>query len=143
MDMQVHELTGVERSLAGKVAVVTGSTSGIGLGIARAFAEAGANVVINGLAEQIRELKKTQHEFASKAFQVIGDANKDISALRAEYGILDTRMTQLHAEIGRHISRNASDDPACAEAAKGHLGLVEVMRALRKSITLNYKLAEM
>ena len=98
---------------------------------------------INDLAEQIRELKKTQHEFASKAFQVIGDANKDISALRAEYGILDTRMTQLHAEIGRHISRNASDDPACAEAAKGHMGLVEVMRALRKSITLNYKLAEM
>ncbi len=98
---------------------------------------------INELAEQIKELKKGHHELASKAFQVIGDANKDISALRAEYGVLDTRMTQLQAEIGRHVSRNASNDPNCAEAAKGHQGLVDVMRALRKSITLNYKLAEM
>ena len=34
--------------LAGKVAVVTGSTSGIGLGIAQQMAAAGADVVVNG-----------------------------------------------------------------------------------------------
>ena len=37
--------------LAGKSAVVTGSTSGIGLGIARALAEAGADIVLNGFGE--------------------------------------------------------------------------------------------
>lgn len=37
--------------LAGRNAVITGSTSGIGLAIARALAEAGANVVINGLGD--------------------------------------------------------------------------------------------
>jgi len=39
-------------TLSGKVALVTGSTSGIGLGIARALAGAGANVVLNGFGEQ-------------------------------------------------------------------------------------------
>jgi hypothetical protein len=34
--------------LAGKSAIVTGSTSGIGLGIARAFAKAGMNIMLNG-----------------------------------------------------------------------------------------------
>jgi 3-hydroxybutyrate dehydrogenase len=37
--------------LTGKTVVVTGSTSGIGLGIARGFAAAGANVVMNGFGD--------------------------------------------------------------------------------------------
>ncbi len=38
-------------TLKGRSAVVTGSTSGIGLGIARALAGAGANVILNGRSE--------------------------------------------------------------------------------------------
>lgn len=38
-------------TLQGRVAIVTGSTSGIGLGIARALASAGADVVLNGLGD--------------------------------------------------------------------------------------------
>ncbi|MBL8439955.1 MAG: 3-hydroxybutyrate dehydrogenase [Betaproteobacteria bacterium] len=47
--------------LKGKSAIVTGSTSGIGLGIARALAAQGANVMLNGFgdADQIETLRFT------------------------------------------------------------------------------------
>jgi len=48
------------RSLSGKTALVTGSTSGIGLGIAHALAAQGANIVMNGFgdAAAIDQLQK-------------------------------------------------------------------------------------
>jgi NAD(P)-dependent dehydrogenase (short-subunit alcohol dehydrogenase family) len=42
--------------LKGKVAVVTDSTSGIGLGIARALAVAGSDLMINGFGEAAADL---------------------------------------------------------------------------------------
>lgn len=46
-------------SLQGKTAIVTGSTSGIGEGIATALAQAGANIVVNGFgdADEIETLR--------------------------------------------------------------------------------------
>ncbi|MFD1612399.1 3-hydroxybutyrate dehydrogenase [Sphingomonas tabacisoli] len=49
MNVHAQIASRTERVLAGRVAIVTGSTSGIGLGIARKLAEAGADVVLNGL----------------------------------------------------------------------------------------------
>jgi 3-hydroxybutyrate dehydrogenase len=43
--------TAAAKPLAGRIAVVTGSTSGIGLGIAAALAGAGADLIINGLGD--------------------------------------------------------------------------------------------
>ena len=91
--------------------------------------------------EQLNEKKRDRRMHASEAFLVISDGNKEISILRAESGLLDTQMRQLYAEIGRFISRNTHHHPACATAASSHQGLVDVMRALRRSIALNHRLA--
>jgi 3-hydroxybutyrate dehydrogenase len=65
--------------LKGKNAVVTGSTSGIGLGIARAFAKDGANVLINGFgpaADIEKERAGIAKEFGVKAIYSPADMTK-------------------------------------------------------------------
>ena len=49
-----------KQALTGKVSLITGSTSGIGLGIARALASAGSDIVLNGFGkpEQVAELQQ-------------------------------------------------------------------------------------
>jgi len=76
-------------SLKGKNAVVTGSTSGIGLGIARAFAKDGANVVLNGFgdkAEIEKERSGIESEFGVKALYSAADMTKgaEITAMIKE-----------------------------------------------------------
>lgn len=51
--------------LKGKGAVVTGSTSGIGLGIAKALAREGANVMLNGFGDAAA-IEKTRASLASE-----------------------------------------------------------------------------
>src|SRR5882724_13575714 len=66
-------------TLTGKTAVVTGSTSGIGLAYARAFAGAGANIVINGMgapADIERERAAIETDFKVKAIHSPADMTK-------------------------------------------------------------------
>jgi 3-hydroxybutyrate dehydrogenase len=66
-------------ALKGKAAVVTGSTSGIGLGIARALAGAGANVMLNGFgdAAEIERMRAgIAEEFGVEALYSPADMQK-------------------------------------------------------------------
>jgi 3-hydroxybutyrate dehydrogenase len=86
------------RNLGGKVALVTGSTSGIGLGIARALAEAGAAVVLNGFgaaADIASTQARIETEFGVKVTYSAADmTNPDaiadmIATAIGEHGRLD------------------------------------------------------
>ena len=56
----------------GRTALVTGSTSGIGLGIAHALAKEGANVIINGIASDA-EIAKVISEVGAHGTRVVYD----------------------------------------------------------------------
>lgn len=85
-------------TLTQKSAVVTGSTSGIGLAIARALAREGANVVLNGFGppdEIERERAGIESEFGVKALYSAADMSKPeaiagmIAEAEAAFGAVD------------------------------------------------------
>ncbi|MCL2427914.1 MAG: 3-hydroxybutyrate dehydrogenase [Alphaproteobacteria bacterium] len=82
-------------SLQGKTALVTGSTSGIGLGIARELASQGAAIMLNGFGNpgEIEQLRRELGEaFAVKSCYAAADMSEP-----AEIRDL---IAQTHAELG-------------------------------------------
>ena len=77
--------------LANKVAVVTGGSAGIGLGIAQRFAEEGARVFITG--RRSAELEKAIASIGRNATALRGDVS--------DVADLDRVFSQIRAEAGR------------------------------------------
>ena len=83
----------MSKSLDGKVAVVTGGSTGIGLGIAKRFVSEGASVVITG--RRPAELDAAVHEIGTGVFAVRADVSRlsDLDALfdqvKARHGRID------------------------------------------------------
>ena len=86
--------------LAGKVAVVTGGTSGIGLATARRFVQEGAFVFITGRRQE--ELDRAAREIGPNAFPVRGDVSKlaDLDALYATVEREKGKIDVLFANAG-------------------------------------------
>jgi 3-hydroxybutyrate dehydrogenase len=84
------------RSLAGKVSLVTGSTGGIGLGIARALAEAGSAVVLNGLGVA-SEIARTKDRISADCDVKVNYSPADMTRPAAIREMIETTL----AEHGR------------------------------------------
>jgi 3-hydroxybutyrate dehydrogenase len=79
--------------LQGKTAIVTGSTSGIGLGIAEAFAREGANVVLNGFGDAV-QIEQTRAALAHRTNARVLYSPADMSKPKAiEHMIRQTADT--------------------------------------------------
>jgi 3-hydroxybutyrate dehydrogenase len=75
-------------ALAGKVSLVTGSTSGIGLGIARALAAAGSEIVLNGFGQQ-EEVASMRAQIASEFKVQVSFSPADMSKPAAIREMID------------------------------------------------------
>jgi NAD(P)-dependent dehydrogenase (short-subunit alcohol dehydrogenase family) len=90
----------MSNKLAGKVAVVTGGSAGIGFGVAKRFAEEGAQVFITGRRQS--ELDKALAAIGGNATAIQGDASKlaDIDRIYATVKERAGRIDVLFANAG-------------------------------------------
>lgn len=100
----------------GKVALVTGSTQGLGLGIARRFAEKGAKVVLSGRSEE--KGKKLESEFQAaghEAYFVAADlsdpaaCNRVVDSALERFGRIDVLVNSA-ADTRRSNLTNFTSD---------------------------------
>jgi len=82
--------------LKGKTALITGSTSGIGLGIAEAFAMQGANLVLNGFGDNA-DIERLRAQLADKYGITVKYDGADMSKAGAIEAMLDAAIAEFGA----------------------------------------------
>lgn len=105
------------KRLAGKVAIITGSTSGIGRATAELFAEHGARVVVHGRREQLgREVAAGIQARGGEAVYMPGDVTSDdtprnlVAAAVETYGRLDILVNNAWSGPNGRLTEVALED---------------------------------
>lgn len=81
------------RPLAGKTSLITGSTSGIGLGIAEVLADAGSNVVLNGFGD-LSAIDDIRRDFEARYGVSTAYSPADMASPPAIAAMFDATITQ-------------------------------------------------
>jgi chromosome segregation ATPase len=97
---------------------------------------------VDEIDQKLLELKLGKRDRAAVVFQEMGLINRDLSNIRSEIGSIEAQIRHLQAEVGRYISRYHKRNTDCGKVAKHERTMVEVMRMLRMSISMNHKLAD-
>lgn len=110
LDPDLHIDRTLRGTVGGKVVLVTGGSSGIGLATAHRFAEAGATVVICGrdqdkLDEACREAKAKGHPFVAYPADLadMADCDRFVRQLLADHGGVDFLINNAGRSIRRAI----------------------------------------
>jgi 3-oxoacyl-[acyl-carrier protein] reductase len=105
------------KALAGKVAIVTGGSRGIGLAIARLLAEAGASVVVSGRdAARLDAAAKELESLGAPVLAVVADAAKRedverlIEATRERFGRIDVLVNNAGITRDQLLVRMKDED---------------------------------
>jgi NAD(P)-dependent dehydrogenase (short-subunit alcohol dehydrogenase family) len=124
------------KRLAGKVAIITGAGQGVGLGIAQAFAAAGASLVISG--RDGNKLQTAAAELTSRGAQVLtvpGDvrkrsaANATIEAAVREFGKIDVLVNNAQSSVPGVPLEQIDDATIAMTIESGLLGTMYHMQA--------------
>ena len=112
--------------LGGRIALVTGSSRGIGFTLARGLARAGARVVLNGrdpaaLDTATTALVTDGHDAVSVAFDVTDAAAVDAAIDGIEAGIGAIDICVINAGIQRRAPLHELDNAAWREVLDGNL----------------------
>ncbi|MDO4635638.1 MAG: 3-oxoacyl-[acyl-carrier-protein] reductase [Streptococcus sp.] len=102
--------------ITNKNVFVTGSTRGIGLAIAHRFAQAGANIVLNGRSEISQELLAEFVSYNVKVVAISGDVSSSVDAKRmiekaiAELGSVDILVNNAGITNDKLMLKMTEDD---------------------------------
>jgi len=98
--------------------------------------------ILTKISDSLLNSKNSYKDNAAGNYEIMGKANRALSAYRSKIGLLDNKIIVHYNEIGKNISKECYSDKECRKAVKGKFNLCKIMKSLRQSIDFNHTLAD-